>query len=96
MVQAVGVNFVVKAAELRSKGDAALKGSFFGNFFASKQDRKDEAKELYQQAANCYKHAKDHKQALEMYMRCVECEADDGFKAGFFKEAAMVVKQHDS
>ena len=31
-----------------------------------------------------------------MYMRCVECEADDGFKAGFFKEAAMVVKQHDS
>ena len=61
MVQAVGVNFVVKAAELRGKADQTLKGSFFGNFFNSKQDRRDEAKDLYQQAANCYKHAKDHK-----------------------------------
>lgn len=48
MVQAVGVNFVVKAAELRGKADQTLKGSFFGNFFNSKQDRRDEAKDLYQ------------------------------------------------
>ena len=27
--------------------------------FAHKQDRKDDAKDLYAQAANCYKHAKD-------------------------------------
>ena len=48
MVQAGGVNFVVKAAELRGKADAVLKGGFFSNFFNGKQDRKDEAKDLYQ------------------------------------------------
>ena len=96
MVQSVGVNFVVKAAELRGKADAVLKGGFFSNFFSSKADRKDEAKDLYLQAANCYKHAKDPKQALEMYMRSIDCEADDGFKASHYKEAAMVVKQHDT
>ena len=47
MVSSVGVNFVVKAAELRGKADATLKGSFFGNLFSSKSDRKDDAKELY-------------------------------------------------
>ena len=70
-----GVNFIVKAAELRSKADAALKGGFFSNMFSAKQDRKDDAKELYQQAANCYKHARQPEQAVEMYMKCIECEA---------------------
>ena len=31
-----------------------------------------------------------------MYMKCIECESDDGFKANYFKEAAMVMKQHDT
>ena len=31
-----------------------------------------------------------------MYIKCVECESDDGFKAGYFKEAAMCVKQTDT
>lgn len=31
-----------------------------------------------------------------MYMRCVECENDDGFKATHYKDAAMLMKQHDS
>ena len=47
MVEAVNVNFILKAAELRGKADALLKGNFFSNLFASKQDRKDDAKELY-------------------------------------------------
>jgi len=42
-----GANFIIKASELRLKGDQALKGSFFGNMFGNKQDRKDDAKELY-------------------------------------------------
>lgn len=96
MVEAANVNFVVKAAELRGKADVLLKGGFFSNFFNSKQDRRDDAKELYQQAANCYKHAKDPQQALDMYIKCIECEQDDGFKAGYFKEAAMCVKQTDT
>lgn len=91
-----GVNFIVKAAECRSKADAALKGGFFSNMFSAKQDRKDDAKELYQQAANCYKQARQPEQAVEMYMKCIECEADDGFKANYFKEAALTLKQHDT
>lgn len=47
MVQAGGSNFLAKAAELKIKGDQALKGSFFGNMFGAKQDRKDDAKDLY-------------------------------------------------
>lgn len=47
MVEAANVNFVVKAAELRGKADVLLKGGFFSNFFNSKQDRRDDAKELY-------------------------------------------------
>ena len=64
--------------------------------FNPKSDRKDDAKELYSQAANCYKHARDTDQALVMYMRCIECEEDDGFKAGYYKEAAMCVKATDT
>lgn len=41
MVQAMGVNFVVKAAELRGKADAVMKGGFFSNFMNSKADRRD-------------------------------------------------------
>lgn len=56
----------------------------------------DDAKELYQQAANCYKHAKQPENAVEMYLKCIECESDDGFKANYFKEAAFVMKQVDT
>lgn len=31
-----------------------------------------------------------------MYLKCVECEADEGFKANHFKEAALCMKQHDT
>jgi tetratricopeptide (TPR) repeat protein len=44
MVEAANVNFVVKAAELRGKADALLKGGFFSNLLTSKQDRLDDAK----------------------------------------------------
>ena len=91
-----GANFIIKAAELRSKADTTLKGSFFGNLFAAKQDRKDDAKDLYSQAANCYKHAKDPDQAVEMYLKAIECEADDGFKANYYKEAALCMKGKDT
>ena len=95
MVSAGG-NFTIKAKELQAKADATMKGSFFGNMFGSKGDRKNDAKDLYQQAANCYKHAKDPEQAVAMYMKCVECEEDEGFKANHFKEAALCVKQSDT
>lgn len=65
--------FAKKGDDLRLKAEATLKGSFFGNLMKGKQDRADEALELYQQAANCYKHAQDPAQAVECYLKCVEC-----------------------
>ncbi len=51
-------NFEVKAEEFLKEGDKKLKGtnlldrfaigSFFGNLMTTKQDRMDEAKELYE------------------------------------------------
>ena len=99
MVTALGGgqgNFITKAAELRKKADTTLKGGFFSNMFSHKQDRKDDAKDLYQQAANCYKHAREPEQAVEMYLKCVECENDDGYAANHYKEAALCMKQHDT
>jgi len=69
-------NFAGKAAQLKAKGDKTLKGSFFGNFLSGKGERADEAKELYSQAANCYKYAEDYYSAIEMYLKCAECEDD--------------------
>jgi hypothetical protein len=43
-----GSNFKVKGKELMARAEKVLKGSFFGNFMRGKQDRADEAKDLYQ------------------------------------------------
>ncbi len=51
MVEGLGsisTNFGAKAEENKKKGEAALKGTFFGNmFWQSKQDRKDDAIEFF-------------------------------------------------
>ena len=48
-------DFKSKAIELEKRAAKTQKGSFFGNMMKGKQDRADDAKELYLQAANCYK-----------------------------------------
>lgn len=48
-------DFKAKAIELEKQAGKTLKGSFFGNLTKGKSDRADEAKELFLQAANCYK-----------------------------------------
>lgn len=48
-------NFNSKGQDLFDKAEKTLKGSFFGNFMKGKQDRADDAKDLYLQAANCFK-----------------------------------------
>ena len=84
-------NFATRAIDLRSKAESTLKGGFFTNLFGNKQDRQDEAKDLFQQAANCYKHSNDKEAAVQMYLKCVECETDDGFKANHYKDAARTI-----
>jgi len=41
---------------------------------SSKADRQEDAKNLYQQAANCYKAGRDPEQAVECMMLCLELE----------------------
>jgi len=31
-----------------------------------------------------------------MYMKCIECEVDDGFRASYYKEAALCMKASDT
>ena len=90
-------NFAARAEENKKKGEAALKGTVMGNlFWTSKQDRKDDAIEFFKQAANCYKQAKDYENAVAMYMKCAQCESDEGFKANYFKDAANSMKSVDT
>ena len=90
-------NFGARAEENRKKGDAALKGTVMGNlFWSSKQDRKDDAIEFYKQAANCYKQSKDYESAVEMYIKCSNCESDEGFKANYYRDAAAAIKSVDT
>jgi alpha-soluble NSF attachment protein len=60
----------------------------------SKTDRMDEARELFQQAANCYKLSKQWENAVAALMRCVECTPpeDDRETGGFYQEAANCIK----
>lgn len=61
-------DFKAKAVELEKRATKTMKGSFFGNLMKGKEDRADEAKELYLQAANCYKLQGDQDSALRCYL----------------------------
>jgi len=80
---------------MRKKGEAALKGSFFGNLMKGKTERQDDAKEFFSQAANCYKLDKKLEESVEMYLKCAECESEEGFKANFYRDAAQAIKSID-
>ena len=68
-------------------------GSFWKNLSNSKQDRMDEAKEIFQQAANCFKLSQQWKRATECYLKCVECEEGDASGATYYMEAAHSIKK---
>jgi len=88
-------HFLTKANDLYAKGEKTIKGSFFGNLSRSKADRQDEAKELFLQAANCFKLAQDPDQALVCYEKCIECEESEIDAAPHFREAANCIKDKD-
>lgn len=33
---------------------------------------------------------------MEMYLKCADCEPDEGFKANHLRDAAQVIKNHDT
>ena len=49
MVSQIGgmASFATRALDLQSKAESTLKGGFFSNLFGNKQDRADEAKDLF-------------------------------------------------
>ena len=62
----------------------------------TKQDRADEAKDLYLQAANCFKLGQDMDNALKCYEKCIECEESEADCAAHYREAANCIKESDS
>jgi alpha-soluble NSF attachment protein len=62
-------NYVKSAKEYESSGDKKAKGSFFKNMFSSKSERLDDARDLYEKAANNYKLASEWEKAGEMYKK---------------------------
>ena len=60
-----------------------------------KADRADEAKDLYLQAANCYKLAQKMDLAIECYEMCIKCEESERDCATHYREAANCIKNHD-
>lgn len=47
MLSSATMSFAKRAIENKQKGEAALKGSFFGNMMKGKGERMDEAKEFF-------------------------------------------------
>uniref|UniRef100_A0A7S3ILS1 Uncharacterized protein n=1 Tax=Strombidium inclinatum TaxID=197538 RepID=A0A7S3ILS1_9SPIT len=60
-----------------------------------KQDRAEDAKDLYLQAANCYKLGQQMDQAIECYELCIKCEESDRDAASHYREAANCIKGSD-
>ena len=91
-----GKSFSSKGNDLKAKADKKLKGSFFGNLMKGKSERQDDAKELYVQAANCYKLSQDFESAVLCYELCIKCEENELDAAGYYKEAAICIKNTDT
>jgi len=92
----MNTNFSAKGDELYAKAEKKLKGGggIIGSLFGqSKADRQDEAKELFQQAANCYKMSKNWERAVDSYMRCAQCEPEEADGATYLLEAAHCLKK---
>lgn len=62
-------HYIQSAREFETKADKKSKGSFFKNFFSSKSERLDEARDLFEKAANNYKLASEWEKAGEMYKK---------------------------
>jgi tetratricopeptide (TPR) repeat protein len=83
-----GTNFNKRARDLYDKAEKTLKGTFFSNLTRGRQDRADDAKDLYLQAANCYKLSSDFQNAINCYEKCIECEENEADAATHYREAA--------
>jgi tetratricopeptide (TPR) repeat protein len=90
-----GINFNDRANQLYDRAQKTLKGSFFSNLSKGKQDRADEAKDLFVQAANCYKLTDNKEAAIRSLMMCIDCEENEIDAAPHYREAASCCQDSD-
>jgi len=84
------------AQALVQQAEAKLKGGFFAFLSGPKFD---EASDLYQQAANQYKLAKDWQEAANCFVQCAYCAKQSGSQndeANYYQEAGSVLKKISS
>ena len=87
-------NYIRAAKENESKAEKKMKGSFFKNLFSSKSERLDDARDLYEKAANSYKLGSQWEKAGEMYRKCADCEAQtDGMPAQYVLDSVNCYKK---
>jgi|EP00927_Polykrikos_kofoidii_P055508 alpha-soluble NSF attachment protein len=90
-MSAAGAKALVQQAEQK------LKGGFLS--FLTGGPKYDEACELYQQAANQYKLAKEWNEAANCFVQCAFCSKESGSQndeANFYVEAGSVLKKVSS
>jgi tetratricopeptide (TPR) repeat protein len=89
-------NYSKKAKDLFAQAEKKLKPGFFPKMFSNKDDRLDEASELFKQAANFYRLGKDCKINIDQnsalsFERCAICKPDEA--ANYLSEAGNVLRK---
>ena len=89
-------NYAKRAKEAFLQAEKKLKPSVFGKIFSNKDDRIDEATDLYKQAANFYRLAKDCNHYIVQnsalaFGKCAECKPDEA--ANYYSEAGNVLRK---
>jgi alpha-soluble NSF attachment protein len=84
-------NYLQMAQETSAQAEKKLKPGLFGKMFSNKVDRMEEAAELFKQAANYFRLAKDYSSSARAFLRCADLLPDDA--AQYFSEAANVVRK---
>lgn len=68
-------NFVIEANKFKAEADKKMSGgSFFKKLFGSKEDWLEEARDLYEKAANSYKLGDKFDEAGHCYEQCADIE----------------------
>jgi len=88
-------NFAAEALKHKADAEKKLKGGgFFSKMFGDKEQRLEDARDLFEKAANAFKMADRMAEAGECYEECVKIEEKlDGMPANFTKEALDCYKR---
>ena len=90
-------NFVIEANKFKAEADKKMSGgSFFKKLFGSKEDWLEEARDLYEKAANSYKLGDKFDEAGHCYEQCADIEKQlDGMPGNYVNDALACYKKSD-